>query len=234
MGILLPREKSEIINRNPKRLVIYSRPKVGKTTELSKLDNCLLLDLEQGARHVSAMKIEVESLEHLYNIGEKIKEEGKPYKYIAVDNLSVLESWAEQAATKKYKESIQGKRFTGSSVLELANGAGYLPHRITMRKWLDYLTSLADHIIFVAHVKDILIDKSGIEVSAQDLDLVGKVKNIVCSDADAVGYMYRENTDGEDRLMINFQSSESLVCGARNEHLKGLKTEFSWDKIYID
>ena len=234
MSILLPKEKTEVTNRNPRRLVIYSKPKVGKTTSLAELDKCLILDLEKGARHVSALKMEVENLENLYEIGETIKEKGKPYKYIAVDNLSVLEAWAEVAATKAYKKSSQGKRFTGSSVLELPNGAGYLPHRLTMRKWLNYLTDLAEHVIFVAHVKDILIEKEGKEVSAKDLDLIGKVKNIVCSDADAVAYMYREVIDGESKLMVNFKSSEDLVCGSRCEHLRGYNGEFTWNKIYVD
>ena len=33
---------------SPENLIIYSKPKVGKTTMLSKLDDCLIIDLEQG------------------------------------------------------------------------------------------------------------------------------------------------------------------------------------------
>ncbi len=148
--------------------------------------------------------------------------------------MSVLETWAEEAATRAYKKSVRGKSFKGDSVLELPNGAGYLPHRLMMRKWLDYIDGLAEHVIFVGHVKDILIDKAGKEVSAKDLDLIGKVKNIVCSDADAVGYMYREIIDGESELMINFQSAEELVCGSRCDHLRGANFKFDWNKIFID
>ncbi len=49
------------------------------------------------------------------------------------------------------------------------------------------------------------------------LDLTGKMAAILCANVDAIGYMHRE----DNKTMLNFQSSESLLVGARSEHLKG-------------
>ena len=43
-------------------------PKIWKTTVLSTLDNCLILDFEKGAVYVDALKIEVDSFQKLKEI----------------------------------------------------------------------------------------------------------------------------------------------------------------------
>lgn len=92
MELELPKTKVKATRVNPKRLVIYSPPKMGKTTLVSKLDDCLILDLEHGSQFIDALKIEITDLEHLKQVIDKIILEGKPYKYIAVDTVTKLES----------------------------------------------------------------------------------------------------------------------------------------------
>ena len=59
MSIVLPTKKVKAERVNPKRLVIYSKPKTGKTTAFAGLDNNLLLDLENGADYVEALKVKI-------------------------------------------------------------------------------------------------------------------------------------------------------------------------------
>ena len=44
---------------NPSLLTIFGQSKVGKTTMLSKLDNCLIIDTEKGTKYVDALKLQV-------------------------------------------------------------------------------------------------------------------------------------------------------------------------------
>ena len=44
MSIVLPTKKEKPTRFNPKRLIIYSKPKTGKTTAFSGLENNLLMD----------------------------------------------------------------------------------------------------------------------------------------------------------------------------------------------
>jgi len=242
--IKLPTKVVESVTQNPNTLIIYSHPKAGKTTLLSKLDNCLILDLEGGSKYVNALKIEVNSLDELQQIGAAIVKAGKPYKYVAIDTLSALEDLCIPYATAMYKQSPMGKTFDGANVLELPKGAGYFWLRQAWDVWMTKIHKLADHIILIGHLKDSVIDKSGKEVSAKDLDLTGKLKQIVCADADAIGYMYR---GVDDSLEITFKSSEQLNCGSRCNHLKGQVIKIAdydkekndlvnvqWNKIYLD
>ena len=45
-------------------MIIYGAPKIGKTTVLSQLDDCLIIDLEQGSDMLDALKVQVNSLEN--------------------------------------------------------------------------------------------------------------------------------------------------------------------------
>jgi len=230
----LPKSKIAASRKSPKNMVIYGPPKIGKTTMLSKLDNCLIIDLEKGSDMVSALKLQVNNLQELTEVGKAISKEGKPYKYVAIDTISKLEEWCEAEGKQIYMRTPMGKNFEqknpGASVLSLPNGAGYLYLRIAYKKWIDRLNTLADHIILVGHLKDKMLEKKGKEVAVKDLDLTGKIKQITCANADAIGYIYRE----DDTTMISFNSLDDTVAGSRCDHLKGQTMPFEWKQIFID
>ena len=128
-----------------------------------------------------------------------------------------------------------GKNFEtknpGMSILSLPNGAGYLYLRMAYKKWIDRLNLLADRVILVGHLKDKMLEKKGKEVAVKDLDLTGKIKQITCANADAVGYIYRE---GDGITMISFDSMDDVTAGSRCHHLKGKAMPLEWSEIYID
>ena len=217
----LPTKKVKASRKSPKNMIIYGAPKIGKTTVLSQLDNCLIIDLEDGSDMLDALKVKATNLKELADVGKAIMAAGKPYKYVAIDTISKLEEWCEAEGKKIYMKTPMGKNFEdknpGMSILALPNGAGYLYLRMAYKKWLDKLNMLADHVILVGHLKDKMLEKKGKEVAVKDLDLTGKIKQITCANADAVGYIYRE----ADKTMISFDSLEDTVAGSRCEHLKG-------------
>ena len=229
----LPTKKVAAEIQSPKRIVVYGPPKIGKTTAISKLDNCLIIDLEDGSDYVEALKVKVNSLQELSELGKKIIEAGKPYKYIAIDTITKLEEWCEEEGKRMYKSTPMGKNFDmkneGISVLTLPNGAGYRWLRDAFNIWINRLYMLADHVILVGHLKDKFIEKKGKEVSAKDIDLTGKLKSITCANADAIGYIYREG----DKTMVSFGSGEEVAAGSRVDHLKGYEGELDWSKIYL-
>ena len=234
MEFKLPKTIVKASRKSPKNMVIYGPPKIGKTTMLSKLDNCLIIDLEDGSDMVDALKVKVNNLSMLATIGKEIIQEQKPYKYVAIDTISKLEEWCEVEGKRIYMKTPMGKNFEqknpGASVLSLPNGAGYLYLRIAYKQWIDRLNLLADHIILVGHLKDKMLEKKGKEVAVKDLDLTGKIKQITCAGADAIGYIFREN----EETMISFNSLDDVTAGSRCDHLKGKTMPFEWNKIFID
>jgi hypothetical protein len=239
--IQLPTQKIAPVRANPKRMVIYSKPKAGKTSALALLDNCLILDFENGSDYVEALKLKIDSLVTLKAVGQEIVKAVKPYKYIAVDTVTALEEMCLSYAKQLYMDTPMGKNFNGDSVLKLPNGAGYLYLREAFFKILDYIETLVPEdgsLILLGHLKDKMLETNGKEVSAVDLDLSGKIKSIVCAKADAIGLLSRKG----DKVTLNFKTSEEVTCGARPDHLKNQEITLTeivdgqlvghWDKVY--
>jgi hypothetical protein len=239
MSIVLPTKKASIERINPKRLIIYSKPKAGKTTAYSLLKDNLILDLENGADYVEALKIKINSLQELLEAGKAIKEAGNPYKYVTVDTVTALEDMIMPLAIKLYKQTSMGKNYDGDNVLSLANGAGYLYLRQAFFQVLDFIDTLAPHIILSGHIKDKQVDDKGEMVMAANIDLTGKIKSLICANADAIGYMFRKG----NQTILSFKTTDEVTCGARPQHLQNEEIVLSemndkgeivshWDKVY--
>lgn len=240
MSIVLPTKKVAAERVNPKRLIIYSKPKTGKTTAFAGLDNNLLIDLENGADYVEALKVKISSLQELLDAGKAIKAAGNPYKYVTIDTVTALEDMVMPLAIKLYRATSMGKNYDGDNVLSLPNGAGYLYLRQAFFQVLDFIDTLAPHIILSGHIKDKQVDDKGEMVLAANIDLTGKIKSLICANADAIGYMYRKG----NKTILSFKTSEEVTCGARPEHLRNEEIvvtemnesgelEFHWDKVFI-
>lgn len=219
---------------DPKLMLLYGPPKVGKTTILSSLPNCLILDVEDGSDYVSALKVKIKSLAELKEVCASIVREGCPYEVVALDTISRAEEWCEARGRELYKASVIGKNFTGQSVLELPDGAGYFWFRKAFDEVMEAILPTAKKIILVGHLREKFIGgktaKVDTQVSTKDLDLTGKVKQIACSRSDAIGYVHRD--PATSRLFVSFESAEGINCGSRCDHLKGKKMEFVWSNIY--
>jgi hypothetical protein len=249
-SIILPMAPVKASVKSPKELIIFSKPKVGKTTLLAGLENCLILDFEDGSDYVDAIKLKVTSLDELKSIGKAIKEANYPYKYIAVDTVTALEEFCIGYAELLYSKSSMGKNwFTEGklkygSIINMPQGAGYQWLRNAYTKTLDYIRTLAPRIILVGHVKDTILEKAGNDFNSLDLDLTGKIKRITASNSDAIGYLYRKG----NKNILSFKTTDEISCGARPQHLRnneivlseliedesGGTITINWDKVYID
>jgi len=239
MSIVLPTVKVKASRVNPKRLIVYSKPKTGKTTAFAGLDDNLIIDLENGTDYVEAIKVKASNLQELKEVGKAIKEAGYPYKYITIDTVTALEDMVMPLAINLYKQTAMGKNYSGDSILTLPNGAGYLYIRQAFFQVLDFIDTFAPHIILSGHIKDKQVDDKGEMVMSANIDLTGKIKSLICANADAIGYMYRKG----NQTILSFKTNEEVTCGARPEHLRNEEIVisemnekgnlvFNWDKVY--
>lgn len=250
----LPTSKIKATRVNPKKIILFSNPKTGKSTAVAALENNLMLDLEDGSEFLDALKINVIKLarennktpltvlkEVLNSIREANKLKGDfVYKYITIDTVSALEDISLELAKILYLKTPMGKNFQGDDVTTLANGAGYQYSRMAMDVILNEIESLCDTVIILGHLKSKFVEKEGKEMEARGLALTGKMSSILCSQVDAIGFIYRE----DNKTLVNFSPSESLIVGSRPDHLKNKtitliesdkdgKLTIDWSKIFI-
>ena len=89
---------------------------------------------------------------------------------------------------------------------------------------------VCDHLIIVGHRKTAKAVVEGqATVEPESLDITGRLKNMIMSDSDAIGYVFR---DEDEKLMISFKSDDALEAGSRSPHLRGKILPFDWKNIY--
>ena len=244
MSLVLPTSKIPAVSTNPKFLILYGRPKTGKTSALAQLENNLIVDLEGGSQFIDAMSIQARSVNELGEIAQAIRAKNKEvghnfYKHITIDNATRLEEMCLSYAKLLYLQTPMGKNYKGDDIRTLPNGSGYMYLRQAVRKVVDMFRELCDEFILVGHVKDVQIEQNGEELSQMALDLVGKLGSIICGEADAVGYMYRKGNETH----ISFKGGDGTIKEARAPHLRGEDIIIAignedktittyWDKIY--
>lgn len=244
MSLVLPTSKIPAVSTNPKFLILYGRPKAGKTSCLAQLDNNLIIDLEGGSQFIDAMAVQARSVNELGEIAQAIRAKNKEvghnfYKHITIDNATRLEEMCLSYAKLLYMQTPTGKNYKGKDIRTLPNGSGYMYLRQAVRKVIDMFRELCDEFILVGHVKDVQIEQNGEELSQMALDLVGKLGSIVCGEADAVGYLYRKGNETH----ISFKGGDGTIKEARAPHLRGQDIIIAtgnedgtittyWNKIY--
>lgn len=239
MEIVLPKTRSKAENYLPQFMIIYSKPKVGKSTVCAALPNALIIDLEDGYRALPVMKVQARSFEHLKAIRKAIVEEGretkqKPYKYIVIDNATRLEEYCISEATRRHRaeEPTWGilhdeygrglKNEKGefipdpnANVLNLGYGKGYTLLRDTVKNVIDMFKPVCECLILVSHTKESSININTEEMSEISPDIAGKLSTILCGVADAIGFMYRKGND----TFMTFKGGGNVINEARPKHL---------------
>jgi hypothetical protein len=249
---MIPTAPIKATRINPCRLLMYGPPKVGKTKAVAALSmaphagyETLIVELEKGnADFVEGLITKVASLDELLKLVEEVRAlNASKARHIrlAIDTLDVLEEWCEGDATLAYRKSGIGVNFKGESVLELPKGAGYLHLRTSFKSVLSIIEEACDEVIYIAHLREKLLGEEGKQVAAKDLDLTGKIRNIVCARANAIASVSR---NAQSQLMADFRTSELVNCGGHCPHLAGKQlvlgevgpdggTKFYWDRIYL-
>lgn len=244
--LILPTEKIPASSVNPQFLILYGRPKAGKTSAVAQLSNNLIIDLEGGSKFIDAMAVQARSIKDLGEIASAIRQKNTEvghsfYKRITIDNATRLEEICLSYAATLYRQTPIGKNWKGDDVRTLPNGSGYFYLRQAVQKVISMFRELCDEFILIGHVKDVMIDNNGEELSEMALDLVGKLSSIVCGEADAVGLVYRKGNETH----ISFKGGDGTIKEARARHLQGEDIVIAtgnddktittyWNKIYKD
>lgn len=217
---LIPKEKIKRKTDNPKNLIMFGLPKVGKTTLLSMLPKCLIVDFEEGTDYVESYAVKISNYKQLFALAKELKENPGQFDFIAFDTTTALEDIALPYANKLYRDTVMGKNFDeNENVLKLPNGAGYQYLREAMQKMIGWFEKTIPNIILVGHVKDKSLNENGTELNVKDLDLTGKIGRILSAASDAICYIYRDTETGS--VMANFGDGSSVLCGSRISQLSG-------------
>lgn len=243
-NIILPTERRKATDYNPRLMVLFGKPKTGKSTLVASLDNNLIIDLEDGYRALDVMAVQARSAADIFEIKSLIEQKNhengdKPfYRFITIDNATRLEEMSLPYAASLYRKTSMGQGWgmkkdkignllkdpkTGravpdpkADVRQLPNGSGYLYLRQALKTMVNMFRPLCGTLILVCHVKDKQIRKNDEDTTEMAVDLAGKTGDIICGEADAIGYVYRDGA----KTLISFRGGDNTIRGSRPLHLR--------------
>lgn len=242
-NIVLPTQRRKATDYNPRLMVLFGKPKCGKSTLMASIDNNLIIDLEDGYRALDVMAVQARSAADIFEIKNLIKQKNqengdKPfYRFITIDNATRLEEMSLVYAAALYRKTPMGANYgykkdkignflkdaEGNKVIDpkadvrqLPNGAGYLYVRNAMKEMVNMFKPLCDTLILVCHVKDKQIKKNDEETTEMSVDIAGKTGDIICGEADAIGYVSRQ----ANKTLISFMGGDNAIRGSRPLHLR--------------
>lgn len=256
----LPTELSKA-QVNMTSCILYGLPKCGKTTILSKLPNCLIIDTEDGSNFIEGLvkKVPLEKgpvgrMRWLDGLADKLIEAGKPYDYVAIDTFSEINDWAEWSGTLRYMNSVQGKKFNRvkddkgnpisggaflspdgddyESVHTIGEGFGYRWSREeTMKMFEKYLRVAKKCVFFICHVEDKYVAQKENTELLIPKQLALTGKLRNILPRKVDAIGYVYNEDGV--IKVNFTGNEDRTGGLRAQHLLGYNGPLDWSKVFI-
>lgn len=250
----IPQSARDPLRLEPRCMIAYGYPGVGKTPISLTLPKCGMIDTHQGSHQYSGLILDV--CEQAQKSGDRkwriyleacrqFRESG--IQFLIVDHVGHLADWADEMALdlfcegpigKSWKNDDGSKGFAGQSILDLPGPKGSAGWG---RLWEAFMKLVeAAHLgapyktVFIGHpmeriafadAKDTTNLKQDDLARAEELDLGGpKMKKMFCSSMDAIGFMKR-NWEG-NRTDISFKAKDAFTR-TRCPHLDGAKLWFS-------
>lgn len=242
--IELPTETIKPNDPRLAKLLLFGESGVGKSPIAAQLPNSLVLSFDpSGMKFVEACYVQIKEFDDLRVIQEAIRKHRKDerakaavdptyigkdkYKFIVVDTITYLVDLCVTEAENMYSRSPMGKHwFVGKdaepsgkaqygSILSLADGAGYAWLRQAVESALDIIETMAANVVILAHTRT---NRESDQVDSKNIDLPGKLVDIVCRRMEAVGHLARI---ADDRVTATFQVGKKLSSKSKIDRLEG-------------
>lgn len=212
-------EKVTPANIFPRLSLFMGKPKIGKSTAMSKLPDALILAVDpSGYEEIETnalvkadnLKVITEVIFYFFSV------ENTTYKRLVIDELRSL----SELFAKQIKAEAEVKRMS-----EINYNKGNFDLKEDLYNFLVFLKKNLTR----DNTKSIVLVAHSIETNDQiKLDINGKNENMILSLVDSIGYISRD----EDKLNVDFKIKSGVEYGARNKGLAGYTGELNWPQLF--
>ena len=236
---------------DPRTLLLFSLPKVGKTEALSQLPNNLIWDFDNSAEYYKNLRVTFDTssdekfhqsfVKNYLEAKDDVAKNGK-FTFCTIDTItSAYNRLANIMAVKNFNKDEGKNRPLNFDIGKLSYGVGHTYKRDAIGLLIDEIGKLCEILIITGHIGDKSINKESNAIDVADIDLEGKLKNIIAYRIDTIGLFYRSSLNENS---IKFTHNNSIAAGARAKHLSGQNIVISeltetkelktyWEKIFL-
>ncbi len=214
---------------NPRVIIIFSFPKVGKTEALTKLKDNYIFDFDNSLGFYDAIgesysltddpiKVLTKFNKDFTELLAYVKENGK-FQFTTIDTVtSFYDKLANTIAIINYNKAKSENKPLDFDITTLEYGIGYTYKRDAVKKLITKVSKIAETVIVIAHISDKSVNKDSGGIEVADMDLEGKLKNVLALSTDAIGLFYRKKDNTNN---IKFVHNNSITTGSRIKRLRG-------------
>jgi len=208
-----------------KYVLLYGKPKSGKTTAAVQFPRALLCAFEKGYNAIGGVKpVDVDKWSDFKQVLRQLaKPEVKEiYETIVIDTVSIAWDLCEQFVCAQ--NGVQ-------KIADIPWGGGYSAAKKEFESTLRKITQLGYGVVLIAHSATRIekgADGSDIEIISPELP---KRAYEVCNGiVDIIGYIGNEWVNGEQHRWLYTRETPTLFAGSRFKHLAP-KIPFSYQNL---
>lgn len=219
--MLLPTAISKKVDDLSKQIIlVYGRPKIGKSTLCSKFPNALFLAPEPGLNHLEVFKQPIHNWSEFMLACKEIAEGSHEFKTIVIDTIDAL-----IPLLVDYIQVENNVEYIG----DLPMGKGWFLATQELKRVLNKLSMLDYGLILVSHAKQEKIETKTKNYDRFTIDIGGKNQNAILNLMDIILFMDSEMKDGEEIGVMRTKPSLYWEAGDKSKKLPS-NIEFPPDK----
>lgn len=227
MAIDILNIKPSVISRDlrGKYVLLYGKPKSGKTTAATSFPNALLCAFEKGYNAIGGVRaVDITTWSDFKQVLRQLdKPEAKQmYETIIIDTITIAWDLCEQFICAQ--NSVQ-------KIADIPWGGGYSAAKKEFESSLRKITQMGYGVVLIAHSTS-RIEKAadGTELEIISPDLPKRGAEICNGIVDIIGYIGNEYKDGEYKRWLYTRETPTLFAGSRFKYLAP-KIEFGYEQL---
>jgi hypothetical protein len=224
---LLPTVKTEInCKLSDQVILIYGRPKVGKSTFCSYFDDALFIATEPGLNHLEVFKVSCNSWEKVIEACAEIAKGEHKFKTIVIDTLDNLITYCAEYVCKE-----AGADYIG----DIPHGKGWSMVTNEIKRVLVKLSNMSYGLVMVSHCQQEEIETKTRKYNRWTINVSGKNRDVILAIPDIILFMDSDMKSGEEVGIIRTKPSIFWEAGDKSNRLPdGLEYPMKNPKVAYD
>ena len=191
--------------------LIFSNPKVGKSTFCSHIPGALFAPTEEGLNYLEVNRIPlVDRWEQVLDLGRALAKEDHNYKMVIVDTVDQAFNRCEEYICKREK---------AVKISDIDMGAGYAMVKKEFIRVMTKFNSLGLGLVFNSHSKLREVKTKTLTYTMMDTSLSPGASQAVCGFMDHIFYAY---IDEKGKRLMRTKPTKYINAGDRSGQLPDL------------
>ena len=199
MPVTLPTQRSQPTTElGQQTVLLYSAPKLGKSTFASRFPDAVFLECEPGLNHLDVFKVPTYTWDDFLAACKLIAEGNHSFKTIVVDTVDNAFKFCSEHVCARHNIEYEG---------DMGHGKGWALVKNEWHRVLTRLASLPYGLVLISHAQDKTIETRTGEYTKTQPSLPDRARNVVLGLVDIILYgdaVPRKDADGNvtiDRVM---------------------------------